>query len=162
MQFIRVMPAVEFQPAGFSMGFIIGPSLRHAIALVEFMKQEGFTVHAASGVEGYKFPTPVHNDGYGKAIDRRPDVVGFDFRRKRIVFGVVRVDRPSLDSEDALEEYNVFLDHNAKLLDQASILYVMIPEEYLQEFTSVITHYIHRDYWHRIVPVGWKKQAGAK
>lgn len=128
------------------------------LALVEFMKQEGFTVHAARDIEGYKPPTLVHNDGYGKAMDRRPDAVGFDFMRKRIVFGLVREDRRSIDTEDALEEYNVFLDHNAQLRDQASILYVLIPEECLQEFTSMITHYIHRDYWHRIVPVGWKQK----
>jgi hypothetical protein len=131
---------------------------RMILALVDFMKQEGFTVHAARGVDGYKAPSPVRNDGYGKAIDRRPDVVGFDFQNKRIVFGVVREDRQSIDTEDALEEYNVFLDHNALLRDQASILYVMIPEECLQEFTSLITHYIHREYWHRIVPVGWKEK----
>jgi len=124
--------------------------------LVEFMKAEGHTVHAAQGVEGYKIPSVVHNDGYGQARDRRPDVVGFDFRHKRILFGIARPDRRSIDTEEALEEYNVFLDHNAGLRDQASMLYVMVPEELVQEFTTMITHYIHRDYWHRVVTVGWK------
>jgi hypothetical protein len=123
--------------------------------LVEFLKSEGHTIHAARGIEGYNVPSPVHNDGYGKAIDRQPDVVGFDFHQKRIIFGIVRPTRQSLDIEDALEEYNVFLDHNAGLRDQASVLYVMIPDELLQEFTSFITHYIHRHYWHRVIPVGW-------
>ncbi len=126
--------------------------------LVEFMKAEGFTVHAARGVEGYKFPAPVHNDGYGQVQDRRPDVVGFDFRHKRIVFGVVRQDRRSMESEVALEEYNVFLDHNSGLRDQASVLYVMVPDDLVQEFTTMITHYIHRDYWHRVVTVGWHQK----
>ncbi len=124
--------------------------------LVRFMKDEGFTVHAARGVEGYKPPTPVHNDGYGRSLDRRPDVVGFDFHHKRIVFGVVRTDKRNMESEDALEEYNVFLDHNAGLRDQASVLYVMLPEDLIREFTALITHYIHRDYWHRVITVGWK------
>ena len=123
--------------------------------LVEFMKAEGFTVHAARGVEGFKLPSPVRNQGFGSAKDRLPDAVGFDFQHKRIVLGVVRPDRRSLDSEDALEEYNVFLDHNAEMRDQASVLYVMVPEALIQEFTSLITHYIHRDYWHRVVTVGW-------
>ena len=123
--------------------------------LVKYMKSEGYTVHAARGAEGFKTPNPVKNTGFGKAIDRRPDVVGFDFQHKRIVFGIVRPDRESLDTEDSLEEYNVFLDHNAQLRDQASVLIVMIPEDLLNEFTSIITHYIHRDYWHRVVTVGW-------
>ena len=127
--------------------------------LVRFMKGEGFTVHAAGGVEGLKAPAPVHNDGYGRSIDRRPDVVGFDFQHKRVVFGIVRTDRRSMDSEDALEEYNVFLDHNAGMRDQASVLYVMLPEDLIREFTALITHYIHRDYWHRLITVGWRAEA---
>lgn len=126
--------------------------------LVNFLKAEGYTVHAARGLEGFKTPTPVRNDGFGKAVDRRPDVVGFDFQHKRIVFGIVRPDRASLDSEDSLEEYNVFLDHNARMRDQASMMFVMVPESLVQDFTAIITHYIHRDYWHRVVTVGWVRK----
>ena len=122
--------------------------------LVKFLIQEGIVVHAARGMEGYKTPSPVRNDGYGKSLPRRPDVVGFDFKKRRIVFGLVRTDQKSLDSEDSLEEYNVFLDHNSQMRDQASLLYVLLPTGLVQEFTSIITHYIHREYWHRIVPVG--------
>ncbi len=121
--------------------------------LIDYFIAEGYFVHAASGVEGYKNPSPLFNDGFGKALPRRPDVVAYDSKNKRVVFGIVRSDRKSLDSEDSLEEYNVFLDHNARMRQQASLLYVLIPPALVQEFTAMITHYIHRDYWDRIIPV---------
>jgi len=121
--------------------------------LVRYFVQEGFVVHGALGVEGYDPPPTVRNDGFGSARPCRPDVVGLDSYSRRIVFGLVREDRGSLDSEQSLEEYNVFLDHNAGLREQASVLYVLLPASLLEEFTSLITHYVHREYWHRVIPV---------
>ena len=122
--------------------------------LISCLQQEGIEIKGARGVEDYDDPPAISNDGFGSARPRRPDVIGFDPARRRIVFGVVRPDRPSLDSEDALEEYNVFLDHNARGGPQSSVLYVIMPQELIAEFMSLVTHYIHREYWHRIVPVG--------
>ncbi|HTY57923.1 MAG TPA: hypothetical protein VMF59_03860 [Bacteroidota bacterium] len=122
--------------------------------LLAYLKAEGMEIKGARGISGMEVPPAVANDGYGTARPRRPDVIGFDPGKRRIVFGIVRPDRESLDSEDALEEYNVFLDHNAGAGDQASVLYVIMPEELLAEFTSLVTHYIHREYWHRLIPVG--------
>ncbi len=121
--------------------------------LVQYFLREGIEVHGACGLEGYEFPPAIRNDGYGSAKPCRPDVVGYDGGHKRIVFGLVRLDRESLDTEKSLEEYNVFLDHNAGLGERASVLYVLLPPALLEEFTSLITHYIHREYWHRIIPV---------
>jgi hypothetical protein len=120
---------------------------------VNFLARENITVHGAREVEGYKPPPLIQNDGYGDLRPRRPDVIGVDSEKHRIVFGLVRPDRKSLDTEESLLEYNVFLDHNAGKGDQASVVYVLIPAALAQEFTSVITHYIHREYWHRIIPV---------
>jgi hypothetical protein len=121
--------------------------------LVRFFLHEGFEVHGARGVEQYEIPPAIRNDGFGSAHPRRPDVVGLDTVRRRIVFGLVRENRESLDSEESLEEYNVFLDHNAGLKEQASVLFVLMPSALLEEFTSLITHYVHREYWHRVIPV---------
>jgi len=121
--------------------------------LVELFLREGFIVHGARGVEPFKAPPTVQNDGYGKQKPRTPDVVCLDKTNNRIVFGLVRTASVELDSEDSLEEYNVFLDHKAGQGDQASILYVMLPPQLIADFTGIITHYIHREYWHRIIPV---------
>ena len=120
---------------------------------MRYFTGQGFIVHGALGVEGQPPPAPVRNDGYGSAKPRTPDVVAFDTVRKRVVFGLVRPDKESLSSEESLEEYNVFLDHNHNLGEQASAVFVLLPDLLLQEFTSVITHYVHREYWHRIIPV---------
>ena len=121
--------------------------------LVRYFTHEGFEVHGAQNVEGYDVPPAVRNDGYGSAQPCRPDVVGYDGIHRRIVFGLVRTDRESLDSERSLEEYNVFLDHNAGLCERASVIYVLMPPSFLEDFTDLITHYIHREYWHRVIPV---------
>ncbi len=126
--------------------------------LVRTFIREGYTVKGVRGLEGFGVPPTIRNRGFGSRRDRVPDVVGMDDLQKRIVFGVVRSDRKSLDTEDALEEYNVFLDHNEGLETQASLLLVLFPAGFLAEFTSMITHYIHREYWHRIIPVPYEPE----
>lgn len=121
--------------------------------LVEYLRGEGVEIKGARGIDGMEVPPLVTNDGFGSSRPRRPDVIGFDPGKRRIVFGLVVPDREHLDSEDALEAYNVFLDHNAGAGDRASALYVILPQELLNEFTSLVTHYIHREYWHRVVGV---------
>ena len=121
--------------------------------LVRFFLHEGYVVHGARGVEGYEPPPAIRNDGFGSARPCHPDVVGLDGAKRRIVFGLVRSDRESLDTEESLEQYNVLLDHNAGLGDRASVVYVLLPSSLLEEFTSLITHYVHREYWHRLIPV---------
>jgi hypothetical protein len=124
--------------------------------LVRIFIREGYTVKGVRGLEGFDTPRAIRNRGFGSGRDRVPDVVGMDAEKKRIVFGLVRPDRKSLDTEEALEEYNVFLDHNEGLNTRASLLLVLAPATLLPEFTSMITHYIHREYWHRIVPVAYE------
>ena len=121
--------------------------------LVAYLEAEGVDVKGARGIVGLDAPPLIANSGYGSARPRRADVVGFDTQKRRVVFGLVRPGRGSLDSEDALEEYNVFLDHNAEAGERASVLYVIMPQDLLNEFTSIVTHYLHREYWHRVVAV---------
>ena len=122
--------------------------------LVDLLTGEGIEIKGARGIEGLEMPPEIANQGFGSARDKRPDVIGFDHSHRRIVFGLVRENRQSLDSEEALEEYNVFLDHNATLGERASFVYVMMPQDLVAEFTSIVTHYIHRDYWDRLIAVG--------
>lgn len=126
--------------------------------LIEFFLAEHIIIYGARELEGFKSPPPIPNDGYGDSKPRVPDVIGLDKERDRIVFGIIKSERNDLDSEDALTEYNVFLDHRAGAGESASVLYVLLPAELLNEFTGIITHYIHREYWHRIrlVVSKWK------
>jgi hypothetical protein len=127
--------------------------------LVRLFEAKGFDVHGAVGTKGAE-PPLIKNDGFGSGRQHKPQVIGFDREAKRIVFGLVREDRKSLDSEESLEEYNVFLDHNAGLGAQASLVLVLMPPALIPEFTAIITHYIHREYWHRIIPVSSALPAG--
>jgi hypothetical protein len=122
--------------------------------LVNHFLGEGFSVHGAVHCPPYALPPLIKNDQFGEMIPRRPDVVAFERAKNRILFGLVRTGRAELDSESSLEEYNLLLDHNAGLGEAASRLYVIMPSVLIPEFTNVITHYIHREYWHRVITVG--------
>jgi hypothetical protein len=121
--------------------------------LIEIFLREGFEVKGAREMADYPPPPIITNPTFGSMTPRRPDVIGFDPVRRRIVFGLVREHREALDTEVALEEYNLFLDQNTDLDERAAAVYVIMPGELIPEFTSMITHYIHREYWNRIIPV---------
>jgi hypothetical protein len=121
--------------------------------LIEYFRANGLAVHGARGADGYKMPPPIPNDGYGDQRPRMPDVVGMDTEHRRIVFGVIRTRREELDSESALTDYNVYLDHRSNAGDQSSRLVVMVPQGLESAFMDLITHYIHREYWHRVTTV---------
>jgi len=121
--------------------------------LIDFFLQEKIEIHGAKGSPPYPEPPHIKNEGFNDTEPRQPDIIGLDTAAHRIVFGLAREDGRELATEKSLAEYNVFLDHNAHLGTRASLLYVVIPEDLLQEFTGIITHYIHREYWNRIIPV---------
>ena len=124
--------------------------------LVEFFEHEEFEIEGARVLSGYARPPTMENETFGDLQSRTPDVIGLDRKSHRIVFGIHRPDRASLDSEESLTDYNFYLDHNAHLGPKASVVYVMMTDELVQEFTDIVTHYIHRDYWHRIIPIRYK------
>jgi len=136
--------------------------------LVDILLAEGFVVKQALGVTGYPEPQYFPNESFGQMNPKRPAVVAFDPALQREVFGLVRTTKAELASEDSLEEYHLFLDRNAEggsapevspdggvqsADPGAAAVYVIFPEELLAEFTGILTHEIHREYWHRIVPV---------
>ena len=130
------------------------PSL--ARQLVEVLLAEGFIVKQALGVNGYPHPQHFPNDSFGQMNPRRPAVVAFDPSLNREVFGLVRTTKKELASEDSLEEYHLFLDRNEDGGPSAAAVYVIFPEELLAEFTGILTHEIHPEYWPRIVPVPYR------
>jgi hypothetical protein len=121
--------------------------------LVEYFASQEFTVHGARGLRGYTPPPPISNDGFGDLKPRVPDVAGLDRKKQRIVFGIIRETKQELDAEQSLADYNVFLDHRQSAGDQASGLVVLLPSSLLADFTEILTHYIHREYWHRVTVV---------
>ena len=52
-----------------------------------------------------------------------------------------------------MTQYNVFLDQFDKRTGTQAVLYVIVPASEVAEFNSLITHYIHREYWDKIVVV---------
>jgi hypothetical protein len=119
--------------------------------LINYFESQHFVIHGAKGVAGYKSPPAIVNDGFGDLRPRFPDVVGMDREKRRIVFGIVRESASELDTEKALTDYNVFLDHRHGAGTDASLLVVLMPGSIVVNFTNVMTHYIHREYWHRVL-----------
>ncbi len=128
--------------------------------LLEIFQRDGFQISEADGQEGFAMPLPLHNDGYGDQEDKAPDIRAYDPANKLYVLGEAKTGSNDLETEHALTQYNVFLDQEDKRTGKKSRLYIILPSMKVPEFNTLITHYIHRDYWQNIVLVNsvrWKE-----
>ncbi len=125
--------------------------------LLEVLLAEGFTIIEAEGKWGYPVTLPLHNDGYGDQEDKRPDIYAYDGKKKRYVIGEAKTGDGDLETEHALTQYNVFLDQVDRQTGNRAALYVIVPAAKVPEFSALITHYIHRDYWQHITLVSSKR-----
>jgi len=125
--------------------------------LVDYMQQAGFRVDSAAGLSGFRFPEPIKNPGFGDQEDKCPDVMAYDPESRSYVVGLVRENEKELETEDSLTQYNLFLDLENKANNQPHRLYIVVPSSIVQSLTSLITHYIHREYWYKIFIVSSKR-----
>ncbi|HTY39388.1 MAG TPA: hypothetical protein VMH23_19885 [Bacteroidota bacterium] len=122
--------------------------------LLEILKERGYKILGADGVSGLPLPRPLPNDGYGDQQSKAPDIYAFDETTGCHIIGEAKTGNGDLETEHALTQYNVFLDQFDKHSGAPAILFVIVPPSVIPEFNSLITHYIHRDYWSKIVLVG--------
>lgn len=115
--------------------------------LVHHFVSENYTIIGARDVEGFRPPDAIHNDGYGDQKNKRPDVFAFDEVNQRFVIGVAKTDSDDLESPHSLTEYDVFFDHKNTQNGKPSQVCFLLPPDSIAQFTAIITHYIHRDYW---------------
>ena len=121
--------------------------------LLEFFLDRGFRILGADGVGTYPEPKQLPNDGYGDQQPKAPDVYAYDKESKRYIIGEAKTGEGDFETDHALTQYNVFLDQFDRATGQQALLYVIVPDAKLAEFNTLITHYIHRDYWKSIIVV---------
>lgn len=112
---------------------------------------------AADGIEGYATPIPLDNHGYGDQQEKIPDVFGYDAQRKVYVIGEAKTGDDDLETEHALTQYNVYLDQPDRRSGRQAMLYIILPANKVPEFNTMITHYLHPDYWPHIVVVSSRR-----
>lgn len=125
--------------------------------LVELFLHEGFLVSGADGVDGYTPPPELNNDGYGDQEDKAPDVYAYDQKRKVYIIGEAKTGKGDFETEHALTQYNVFLDQIMRTTGRPFYCYIIVPASLLASLQALLTHYIHRDYWHRLIFVSSSK-----
>ncbi len=118
--------------------------------LVEYFRREGYDIISAKQSIGFRSPAVLPNDGYGDQQSKQPDVLAFDKTKKCFLIGITRAAKSELDSEESLTEYNVFLDQKDQVTGEPHRLLIMVPPSCINDMTSLLTHYIHREYWHRV------------
>lgn len=118
--------------------------------LLEFFLSEKYTVVGAADIEPYRRPEVLHNDGYGDQQHKRPDIFAFDEINARFVIGVVKTSDDDLESAHSLTQYDVFFDHKNPANGKSSKVCFILPHDAIAEFTGIITHYIHPDYWENL------------
>ncbi len=121
--------------------------------LLELFRREQFTILAAEQSPEFPQPNPLHNDGYGDQEDKAPDIYAFDKARQLYIIGEAKTGLGDFETEHALTQYNVFLDQFRSTTGRQAVLYIIVPSSHVPEFNTLITHYIHREYWHNIVLV---------
>ncbi len=128
--------------------------------LVQIFVAKGFGVTEAEGRVDFQPPRPLWNDGYGDQEDKAPDIYAYDPVEKVHILGEAKTGLSDLETDHALTQYNVFLDQLDKRTGRHSKLYIILPAQKVPEFNTLITHYIHREYWHNLVVVSsvrWKE-----
>ena len=128
--------------------------------LVEIFQQKGFSITEAEGQSEFQPPRGLHNDGYGDQEDKAPDVYAYDPENKVHILGEAKTGVDDFETDHALTQYNVFLDQEERRSGKRLKLFVIVPSTKVPEFNSLITHYIHRDYWRNIILVSstrWKE-----
>jgi len=121
--------------------------------LLEIFLDRGFRILGAQGESSYPEPRELPNDGYGDQEAKIPDVYAYDKTSKRYIIGMAKTGDGDFETEHALTEYNVFLDQFDQTTGQQAMLYVIVPNNKVAEFNTLITHYIHREYWKSIIVV---------
>ena len=119
--------------------------------LLHHFVSEKYSIVGAKGIEGYRAADALHNDGYGDQKNKRPDVFAFDEINKRFVIGVVKAPNDDLESPHSLTQYDVFFDHKNAENGKPSQVCFLLPPDLIAQFTAIITHYIHRDYWNNMI-----------
>jgi hypothetical protein len=118
--------------------------------LVSLFERSALRILQADGVPGYPPTRPLRNDGYGDQEDKTPDVYAFDPEAEEFIIGEAKTGDGDLETEHALTQYNVYLDQTDTARGKHSRLIVILPPSAVAEFTALITHYIHPDYWDRL------------
>lgn len=121
--------------------------------LVEIFRERGFRILGAENIEGCSPPPSLPNDGFGDQEEKTPDVFAFDPKNRCFIIGEAKTGEGDLESDHALTQYNVFLDQFDSRHRTRATLYIILPATKVPEFNSLITHYIHPDYWQHIVVV---------
>jgi hypothetical protein len=124
--------------------------------LVSVFQDQGYRVLSAEGIEGVPTTRLLRNNGFGDQEDKAPDVYAFDEQGRCYIIGEAKTGDNDFESDHALTQYNVFLDQLDPATGRQALLYVIVPSSKVPEFNSLITHYIHRDYWGSIVVVSSK------
>jgi hypothetical protein len=119
--------------------------------LLEYFRSEHFTIVGAKNIQGCRQPANLQNDGYGDQQKKQPDVFAFDEVNQRFVIGVIKTNSDDLESPHSLTQYDVFFDHRNPNNRKSSRVCFLLPPDLIPEFTAIITHYIHRDYWDNIM-----------
>lgn len=125
--------------------------------LLEYFRAQNFEIVGVLESPGLPTPDAIENDGFGDQEMKRPDIIAYDESNKCSVVGIVRTGDNDFESDASLTEYNVFLDALDPHFGQPYRLYIIAPAERINELQSLITHYIHREYWYRITFVGSRK-----
>ncbi len=125
--------------------------------LLNVFLEHKYKITGVDGVKEYPAPRPLHNDGYGDQKSKTPDIQAVDEASGRLVLGEAKTGEGDFETEHSLTQYNVYLDQFDKNTGKQALVYIIVPGSTLPEFNTLLTHYIHPEYWPSLVLVASTK-----
>ncbi len=110
-------------------------------------------VLAAIDTDDLPVPKLFSNPGFGDQKRKQPHILGVHNKTGELFIGLVRTKYEDFTDENSRTEYDLYT--NIAMRQRGINIYLMLHEDRIQHFNSFITHYLHPDFWVKIIVVAY-------
>lgn len=123
--------------------------------LVSKLKADGFRIDAVDDPNG-QCPKIVENeDKVGDGENKMPDIDAYDLSNKRTIRGEAKVGNGDIESLHSVTQYLLFTNRSTNGV--SSLLYVIVPQNKLDQLRSVIKQNVPEKNWKNFQLIGSKQ-----
>jgi hypothetical protein len=121
--------------------------------LAEHLHAIDVTVLSAIELENLPLPKLFSNPGFGDQKRKQPHILGVHKSTGELYIGLVKTEGEDFTDENSRTEYDLYTD--LAIRQKGINIYLMLHEDRIQQFNSFITHYLHPDFWEKIMLVAY-------
>lgn len=116
---------------------------------------QAIDVNVLAAIDSDDLPLPklFSNPGFGDQKRKQPHILGVHDKTGELFIGLVKTEQEDITDENSRTEYDLYTD--LAMRQKGINIYLMLPEDRIQQFNSFITHYLHPDFWEKIIIVAY-------